>query len=65
MPEDLNVCRDGMFEVGLRETRVSAKFELRYESFRSKFSLIHSASGADPGLFLEGVHSSLGLLQHQ
>ena len=29
-----------MFEARLRQPRVSAKFELRYESLKSKFSII-------------------------
>ena len=29
----------GLFEAGLRQLRVCAKFELRYESLKSKFSL--------------------------
>ena len=33
----------GLFEAGLRQPRVSAKFELRNESLKSKFSLIHFA----------------------
>ena len=33
------VSRAGLFEAGLR-SRVSAKFELKYESSKSKFSLI-------------------------
>ena len=32
--------RAGLFEAGLRYPRVSAKFELKYESSKSKFSLI-------------------------
>ena len=35
--------RAGLFEAGLRQPRVSAKFELRNESLKSKFSLIHFA----------------------
>ena len=34
------IYRAGLFEAGLREPRVSAKFELKYESLKSKFSLI-------------------------
>ena len=33
----------GLFEAGLREPRVSGKFELGYESLKSEFSLIHFA----------------------
>ena len=33
----------GLFEAGSREPRDSAKFELRYESLKNEFSLIHFA----------------------
>ena len=31
----------GMFKAGLRKPRLSAKFEFRCESLKSKFSVIH------------------------
>ena len=37
---ELRYYRAGLFEVGLRQPRVSGKFELRYESLKNKFSLI-------------------------
>ena len=43
--------RAGLFEAGLRQLRVSAKFEFRYKSLKSKFSLILLAYNLMIGYF--------------
>ena len=35
----------GLFKAGLRQPRVSAKFEFTFESLKSKFSFILSVNG--------------------
>ena len=54
---DTFYARAGLFKAGLRKPRVTAKFEVRYESLKSKFSLILFNYNLMTGYFKKNIEN--------